>query len=535
MKASLRKLILGGNIALLFAGLLMNYRPMKGVIGDIFYNQVVSNVVNSDFLDVNNVNLLIFTTQIDPLNNEAHYLLAAHYFSEGDYLNSIKQLKAFVEIDPTSSDAFMGLGDSYWEIGELDLAIDQYKKAAQLDPANLELLQYLSKKYDETGRLLEQFNTLYAIATLSSDSQERLSASNELSKISVEISSQLALAPGIPLGFGRQSSAALGENSKLYLLSRSHVYPNMIVITTSPDYGKTWDAVRALYVGIDLDGALTIDSKGIVHLVYGDKNGKLIYTNSQSDFESSVVITEHADARQIAVSDDGIVHLVWVDPQSNVWHQEIKDSQILSEAELISKGRFPSLAVSKNSVFVTYNSSVVFPNSDGRVYFIEKKGSEWLPSVIISADHTWSGASALAIDRNGIPYVIYIEDSKPVPKLIIGTRNRNGKWKIMKLDDVYSPYIPNIPGLPFGGRASPSVTVFGEDVYFLWRSNASESPIVIRVFNFSTEVFSSEMILGELWDAPFNNSPSFVTFQSSLDSPLVLWPEDGHPVFKVPQ
>lgn len=522
MRSSLRIGIISINIVFLSIGFLLKHIPMSSLVGYYYFNQSITAHFNPEIIDGDEKDLLVLAIKADPLNYQAYRLLGTLYFDEGDFKNAIGQLNIYLEMDPRNTDALMLLGDAYEKTNQYTLAVTEYEKIAEIEAGNLETFKKLANLYNKIGEKKKYFSALYQIALLTADQEEKLSILDEMRSFS----EQMELEPGIPLGFGRQSSAVINKNNELFILTTCKNYPNLLIITSSRNYGDTWGKSEILYVGNDLDGTLAIDRSGVIHTAFGEQNGTLFYTNSQTNFSSLLVVAEEADSRQIAIDKDELVHIAWVNQSSQILYREISGNKTVSETEFVAVGWHPSLSADKNPS-ISYNQPVVFPHSDGGVLFTEKISNKWSTGIKISGDNTWAGASVLVTNENVI-HVAFIENTASSPRLIYATRDIDGEWKLSSIDSTYIPYIP--VEYSFGGRTSPDIRYAGNKIFFLWRAGTDKSPIVMRIFDIKSQQFEDEKILGNLNNAPFNYAPSFVDFQLIHAFPAFLWAKDGSPV-----
>ena len=522
MRRSLRIGIIGISIVFLSIGFLLKHIPMSSLVGYYYFNQSITAHFNPEITGRNEKDFLILAIKANPLNYQAYRRLGFLYFDEGDYKNAISQLNIYLEMDPRSTSDLILLGDAYEKTNEYTLAVTEYEKVMVIEADNLETLKKLANLYGEMGEKKKYFSTLYQIALLTADQEEKWFVLDEMRSFS----DQIELESGIPLGYGRQSSAVINENNELFILTTCKNFPNLLIITSSRNHGKTWEKSEILYVGYNLDGTLTIDHSGIIHTAFGEQDGTLFYTNSQVNFSSLLVVAEEADSRQIAIDKDMVVHIAWINQNSQILHREIFRNKIVSEIEFVAVGWHPSLSADKN-LSISYNQPMVFPNSEGGVFFTEKMSNKWSTSIKISGDNTWAGASVLVTNENVI-HVAFIENTASSPRLVYATRGLDGKWNLSSIDNTYFPYIP--VELSFGGRTSPDIRYANNKIFFLWRAGTDKSPIVMRIFDIKSQQFEDEKVLGNLNNAPFNYAPSFIDSQIIQASPAFLWAMNGSPV-----
>jgi hypothetical protein len=518
------------NLLVALIGLLAWRIPFSSLLSKYYFNQALADILVNGPVSPVTTDYLSQALTLDPNNYVAHYWLGTIYYQGKEYANAAEQFDAYLKISPLNAGAYYYLGESYFELGQFDPASQAYLEAMRLDPRNATYLETTLERYKTMGKDFEYFQSLYRLASLTSDAGERLKYSLEMAKVLERSPQLIPIRAGAPLGFGRQTSAASNVDGKLFLLACSDNYPNLIILSASDDEGKTWTVIKALYVISDKnapEGTLMIDQGGTIHLFYGASKGQSIYVNSGSNFDAPVFIPQVGDSRQLGVDSDGVVHLVWADGESTIFHSEINSSGLLGEVETVATGAFPSLAIDGKNLIVTYNLGVNFPNQRGGVFVSEKVNGKWLEGLRISKEGVWAGAS-VAGASNGYLHVMYIENSKPLPVWVYARRDTQDHWSFISVDDTYIPYLPK--DMAFGGRTSPGIKITDKQVYFLWRSGVETSPIILKTFDIATGKSDDPQILGRLDDAIFTASPSFVVSQFQTDSIRVLWTQSGKPI-----
>lgn len=517
------------NFFVVSLGLLVWNIPFSSLLSNYYLNRGVAESLVNGMGSQGSIEYFLRAAAVDPGNYDAQYWLGTVYYQEQEYEKAAKHFKAYLDITPLNADIFFYLGESNFNLGQYDSATAAYSDAIRLDPRNISFLEVITERYKMMNRDVEYFNSLYQLASLTPDTTQRSKYSSDMAEILEKTQQQIPIQTGSPLGFGRQTSVASSMDGTLFLLSRSLNYPNLIIVSSSADKGKTWTVIRLLdviYEGSDADGALTVDAKGVVHLFYGIIGGKSLYTNSDSNFDTQLLVSEDGDSRQIGADSSGRIHLVWNGGESSIFHAEVYLEKIIG-METVATGTFPSLAIDGEKPIVTYNLDVTFPNQRGGVFISEKINGQWSTGEKISREDVWAGASVAGV-FNGHIYVLYIEDADIHPILVLARRDGTNHWEISEADETYIPYIPQ--GLPFGGRTAPGIKVTDTHVYLLWRSGLEASPIILKSIDIMDQNTDDIQILGELGDEPFSASPSFVMDFSHPESVGVLWKQNGQPV-----
>ena len=517
------------NFFVVFLGLVVWKIPFSSLLSEYYLNQGLAESLVNGMDSQSAIEYFLRAAAVDPGNYGAHYWLGTLYYEEQEYEKAAKHFRAYLDITPLNANIFFYLGESNFNLGQHDAAAAAYSDALRLDPRNISFLEVITERYKAMGRDFEYFDSLYRLALLTPDATQRSKYSSELADILERSQQQIPIQTGSPLGFGRQTSVAANMDGTLFLLARSFNYPNLIVVSSSEDKGKTWTVIKLLdviYEGRDADGTLTVDSKGVVHLFYGVIGRESLYTNSTSNFDTRLLVSENGNSRQMAVDSIGTAHLVWNGGESNIFHAEISLGKLMG-IETVATGVFPSLAIDGENLIVTYNSDVTFPDQSGGVFISEKLNGQWSTGEKISRESVWAGASVAGV-LNGHIYVLYIEDADIHPILVFARRDGRNHWEISEADETYIPYIPQ--GLPFGGRTAPGIKVTDTHIYLLWRSGLETSPIILKSIGVMDENIDDIQVLGELGDEPFSASPSFVMDFSHSESVGVLWKQNGQPV-----
>ncbi|MBI5964102.1 MAG: hypothetical protein HY863_11545 [Chloroflexi bacterium] len=532
MKKISLPLIVVINLVFMTIGLLAWRIPFSGLLSDFYFNRAFTEFLVNGMESSEARDYLTRAIEIDPENYGARYYLAHSFYLVEDYQNAAQEFQSYVAISPLNSSAHFQLAESYFKLGQYDLATQSYVETLRLEPLDVDYLDTSLKRFQVMGRDAEYFSTLYQLATYTADPSERIKFSNELSQLFENSSEAIDVGTGVPLGFGRQSSAGVTPDGRLYILAHSRRFPNLVVVSVSEDEGETWTVTKVLYVAYianGADGVMALGPDGSIHLFYGDRGGPSIYTNTTSDFNQKLLVSAVGDSRQLAVDSDGHAHMVWFNEKDSIYYSEVSDSEFVGQPESVGAGLFPSLALEGVRVIVTYNVSANFPDPTGGVLISERVDGQWSKGDQISTSGVWAGASVVK-SINGLVHVLYIENSVSGPLLVHAWRDALGTWKYALVDEHYIPFIPK--GLAFGGRTSPAIQSVGNKIYFLWRSGSESSPIILKSFDLGTEQMGSSDILDTLEDAVFSSAPSFLTARSQTEGMNLLWAKDDAAVFE---
>ncbi len=516
-------------VLIIIAMFLLNYFPGQVIVAEILA-QRADSLLNSGNND-DALRLGLEAYQIEELNPTSHKVLGTIYYDKKDYENVIRHLKYQIDYRPNNYIYHYLLGYVYLETNQIKLAEPELETSIQLQPNDLDSNRDLAIVYAKLGQPKEYFLTIKRIFSLEANSQDRLDAFQKLSENDPQHWLVDMLKPGRPVGFGRQTSAAINSQNVLYLLSVSSLFPQAMVLSQSNDMGQTWEGQKLLYIGEKLNGTLVIDSKGIVHTVFGEQDGPILYTNSTSSFTHILTIGSKGDGRQMAVDLQGTIHIVWYDGDK-IYYSSIKQEQAAPPILVAEHGLSPDITIRENGeIIISYNSNLAFPDPNGQVYIVRKpKNGNWQLPQKISTGIGWAGAASVISGKANQIYLSYLQgqDNQHIQiKLLELDAQGNLLNKELVSDETTVPYIP--PNLQFGGRTSPAMGLDGNgNLMIAWRTLAN-SDILFR--KFSAGIWSKPEKFGNLSGMLYDSSPSFIQKQSGSSEfdVAVLWAVNDQP------
>jgi tetratricopeptide (TPR) repeat protein len=510
---------------------LLNYFPGRVIVAEVLA-QRANTLLNSGNKDEAFL-LGVKAYQIEELNPIAHDVLVTNYLDKKDYNNVIRYLEYQLEYRPNYWAFHCQLGIIYLEeTGQVELAKPKLERSVELQPNNLICNQELAIVYAKLGQRDEYFLTIKRIMDLDADMQEKLDAVQKLSENDSQHWLADVLRPGRPVGYGRQTSAGINSQNVLYLLSLSSLFPQAMVVSESNDMGQTWEDQKLLYVGENLNGTLVADSDGIIHILFGERGGPILYTNSSSSFTQILTIAPKGDGCQMAVDLQGMINIVWYD-ENKVYYSSIIQEQTTPPVLVADHGYNPDIANGENGdIVISYNSDLVFPDPQGQVYLIRKpKDGDWQIPQKISTGIGWAGAASILYSKANHIYLSYLQgqDNQHIQiKLLELDAQGNRVNEELITDEATVPYIS--PDLQFGGRTAPAMGLDGNgNLMIAWRTLAN-SDILFR--KFSRGVWSEARKIGNLNGMLYDSSPSFIERQNDSNEipSLVLWAVNDQPV-----
>jgi tetratricopeptide (TPR) repeat protein len=512
-----------------------HYRPMKSIASEILLNQGFKiRLIQPQ----NALSLAVSVLRDDPNNLRANVLAGDIYYSAyADFAGGITYYKQSVLIDPANCTNHYLLGYGYESTGQTALSLSEYAVAEELCPEDLTIHKSLANAYYREGNIPRFLNTLYHLIMMVKDPQVKLSWIKTYAEVAQASANYVSLNPGFPLGFGRQYSAAFDSKGILHILALDKDNQNLLIYADSKDGGISWTNHRILYLGSALEGMLVIDDDDVVHVVYGDVGGPLLYTNSKSNFQDIVSVAPDAISRQLAISPNKDLYFAWTD-SNNILYYTIMRGALLGQPQVIaSDAANPSLALGSNGeAYVSYNSPFFYPDPRGGVFFIRSHDGAWTTPEKVTSDNEWAGAASLQSGPEGNIYLTYIRGQRAQApsleyKLYVA---ENSKWSqpIEINTDALRPHLPTWG--PISGRTAPSMLVLNNGYLAIaWRGEnaVGKSPVVL-----------SEMVNG-LWTTPlvvgdmsscniFGCAPTFVpdSRNSKVFGGLsIMWPGAAGP------
>lgn len=510
----------------------LNYFPGRVIAASILARGANSLLHSGDYENAFRLGMASF--QIEELNPTAHSVLGTIYFDRKDYTNTIRHLKYQIDYRPNYAGYHYLLGLVYLETGQIGMAKPELERSVQLKPNDLDSNTDLAIVYAKLAQRNEYFLSIKRIFELEANSQDKLEAFQKLFKNDPYHLLADVLKPGRPVGYGRQTTAAINSQNVLYLLSLSSSFPQAMVVSQSNDMGQTWKDQKLLYVGENLNGTLVVDSNGIIHIVFGEQGGPVLYTNSTSSFANILTVAPKGDGRQITVDLQGTIHVVWYD-ENKIYYSSIAQGRASPPVLVGEQGWSPDITCGENGeIIISYNSALAFPDPQGQVYLVRKpKDGDWQVPQKISMGTGWAGAASVVYGKSNQINLSYLQ----------GQDNQHIQIKLLELDmlgnrvneqlvsdETTVPYIPSDPRLQFSGRTAPAMGLDGNgNLLIAWRVLAN-SDILFRKLNGG--VWSNPEKIGNLTGMLYDSSPSFIQKQSGSSelNVAVLWAVNDQPI-----
>ena len=120
------------------------------------------------------INHLKETTEKDPSNIDAWFLLGDCYKARKKDKKAIAAYAKVLEIDPENQAALLSLGMSYMDKKNYTEAISSFKKLIEMNPTHTEAHFYLGVTYDRVNRLSSAFAQYKILKTLDGELAEKL-------------------------------------------------------------------------------------------------------------------------------------------------------------------------------------------------------------------------------------------------------------------------------------------------------------------------------------------------------------------------
>ena len=96
---------------------------------------------------------LLFLSERDPSNAEAHFALGVHFKAQGDLKRAVSYYERALKVDPDHSRARNNLGTAYSLLGRMSDAVTQYSEAIRISPRDSRAHNNLGVTYLKLGEL----------------------------------------------------------------------------------------------------------------------------------------------------------------------------------------------------------------------------------------------------------------------------------------------------------------------------------------------------------------------------------------------
>lgn len=452
------------------------------------------------------------------------YALARDYSIFGDHEKSIYHLKKLVEANPiiNADPSRLEMGDIYFHLGQ---------------------------EYEGLGNTSEALQAYLNSAQFQSDVGQQGDAVKAINSF-LDTNPSLAgeLVPERLISIGKYSSVAKTLDGTVVLIGTAQLNPAILLYATQKPKSN-WQAQSVLMVNNEKVGALTLDIKGIVHIIYGNGSSSLVYTNTKDGLNKSLLVdlsnpqtplaslfgrSVGISQPQIAIGPNETAHIVYAYGNFQLGYFTIQNGESSQPTILANNTVFPDIAVSSdNSTYVVYNNNKAFPSVLTQVWFMEKKGESWSKPIQLSENGTWSGAATLNVQSDGTINVVYIAGiSAQTTKLMYTHRDLNGNWSspMVIAEENYRPWIPTSAELSYGGRTGPSIELTNDNILaVVW--HVPGEPTKVMGIARKDGSWGTIQLLGEIVGEIYQDSPSVMAVGSKEGSKIfILWPEGGIPV-----
>lgn len=295
----------------------------------------------------------------------------------------------------------------------------------------------------DTARLIK--NTQAPLVLLTSFdngktwSKENIAAATDaaqtLGKIVIDSNDKIHI---IWIGFDQQNNDNLLNESHIYYQSKK---------------SGIWSPIVRISDSISNAVSIAVDSKNIIHLIFSDTNGRVIYKKIPEEKISDeiVIVTLKHPTRSLTIAIDlnDNVHLIHSNSNGGLTHLKIVDNEV-GRAENITippregGDQAPSIAIDfKNNIHVVWSRGVQLDGNHApwqdSIMYQRFNGNRWEAPIEISVGlENTQGSPSVSIDKENNVYItwhtMYVYDyAGPNPRVM------SGQFKTLPINSVNKP------------------------------------------------------------------------------------------------